>query len=333
MAETRETDNGHAAYIVTIAVAMFYCWPIESNWSLDPTEACPPIKLERIFQVAWVLHFAGDLMIFALPWSIITKLQMGRSMKMGVFCTFLLGIVNMVFCLVRFTSVQTAAVDSSAPLSLIILWSALDTNIGLVIACLPALRPFFRRKESRDYYESGSGRYRGIDPGAVEAGHGVTRDPYARELGPDSPVNASSCIRPNSDIDLPVQSVFPEDETSMVKPARQLEDQQQSFTGSTSDFGFAPAPPEIDAAAMFPLQSPLMPNFPAWTMAAKPQPSGRTMQQPSVMDDVDLLCRGLVGSGFGSDGTHILSCSSPEVMMGMGDPMVYSGYDGEPMQP
>ncbi|KAM5354950.1 hypothetical protein ACJ41O_001596 [Fusarium nematophilum] len=261
MAETRETDNGHAAYIVTIAVAMFYCWPIESNWSLDPTEACPPIKLERIFQVAWVLHFAGDLMIFALPWSIITKLQMGRSMKMGVFCTFLLGIVNMVFCLVRFTSVQTAAVDSSAPLSLI------------------------------------------------------------------------SCIRPNSDIDLPVQSVFPEDETSMVKPARQLEDQQQSFTGSTSDFGFAPAPPEIDAAAMFPLQSPLMPNFPAWTMAAKPQPSGRTMQQPSVMDDVDLLCRGLVGSGFGSDGTHILSCSSPEVMMGMGDPMVYSGYDGEPMQP
>lgn len=133
-------------------------------------------------------------------------------MKTGVFCTFLLGIINMVFCLVRFISVETAAVDSSVPLSLVgkrptqkphhreadsvsfvlALWSSLDTNIGLVIVCLPALRPYFRRKESRDYYHSGSTPYRGTDPGASEAGHRVANDPYARELGPDSPVNASS---------------------------------------------------------------------------------------------------------------------------------------------
>lgn len=34
------------------------------------------------------------------------------------------------------------------------------------------------------------------------------------------------CIRPNSDIDLPVHSVFPEDESSMAELARQLEEQQ-----------------------------------------------------------------------------------------------------------
>ncbi|KAH7114598.1 hypothetical protein EDB81DRAFT_822198 [Dactylonectria macrodidyma] len=144
------------------------------------------------------------------------------------------------------------------------------------------------------------------------------------------------CIRPNSDIDLPIQSVFPEDETGMAELARQLEGQQketeqrkeaedadssvcnqterassseldhsdfkygyrkaafgnssialspQSFTGSNSDFDFAPPPPEIDAAAMFPSESPLMPNFPTWTMAAKPQPSDLTihfLQQSSI---------------------------------------------------
>ncbi|KLP17660.1 zinc cluster transcription factor [Fusarium fujikuroi] len=35
------------------------------------------------------------------------------------------------------------------------------------------------------------------------------------------------CIRPNSDIDLPVHSVFPEDEAGMAELARQLEDQQK----------------------------------------------------------------------------------------------------------
>lgn len=36
------------------------------------------------------------------------------------------------------------------------------------------------------------------------------------------------CIRPNSDIDLPVHSVFPEDEAGLSELARQLEEQQQA---------------------------------------------------------------------------------------------------------
>ncbi|KAM6508562.1 Fluconazole resistance protein 1 [Fusarium solani] len=194
------------------------------------------------------------------------------------------------------------------------------------------------------------------------------------------------CIQPNSDIDLPVHSVFPEDEAGMAELARQLEGQKkeneqqetakdadssvgnrieqvsssefdhsdfeydyrkpafgdnamilssQSFAGSSSDCDFAPLPPDIDAAAMFPSQSPLMPNFPAWPMGAKPQPSDLTMQflqQPGVMGNTDLLYQGLVESDFGPIKPHVLSCPNPEVTMGMGDPMIYSGYDGEPMR-
>lgn len=50
------------------------------------------------------------------------------------------------------------------------------------------------------------------------------------------------CIRPNSDIDLPVHSVFPEDEAGMAELARQLEEQQskdgssESHKGSMDDF-------------------------------------------------------------------------------------------------
>lgn len=203
-------------------------------------------------------------------------------------------------------------------------------------------------------------------------------------------------IRPNSDIDLPVHTVFPEDEAGMAELARQLEEQQkdtdglpaesfaysrnerassseldhsdfehdyrravfggpnnavtlspQSFTAST-EFEFGPAPPsatEMDSVAMFPTQSPTIPNYPAWSppppqqqqhhqQQLQQQNSDMTMflQQNNSLQNMDMLNQGLLESEFGTIKPHILSCPNPEVMMGMGDPMIYSGYDGEPMR-
>ncbi|KAH6997418.1 hypothetical protein EDB80DRAFT_814654 [Ilyonectria destructans] len=108
----------------------------------------------------------------------------------------------------------------------------------------------------------------------------------------------------------------------------------QSFIGSTSDFGSAPPTLEIDAAAMFPSQLPSIPNFPAWSMAAKPQPSGLTMQflqQTGVMGNMDVLCQSLAESEFSTINPHVPLCPNPEVMMDMGDPTVCCGYGGEPL--
>lgn len=192
------------------------------------------------------------------------------------------------------------------------------------------------------------------------------------------------CIRPNSDIDLPVHSVFPEDEQDMADLARQLEEQQkdqephkevkdtdssvynrtdrassseldhsdfeqdyrkaafgnntmtlspQSFSAG-SDFEFGPPPPEM-AAAMFPTQSPSIPNFPAWTMSKAQQTNDLTMhflQQTSTLQNMELLNQGFAQSEFGTIKPDVLSIANPEVMMGMGDPMIYSGYEGEPMR-
>ncbi|KAH6959604.1 hypothetical protein BKA56DRAFT_501098 [Ilyonectria sp. MPI-CAGE-AT-0026] len=107
---------------------------------------------------------------------------------------------------------------------------------------------------------------------------------------------------------------------------------------SSSDFDFAPPPPKIDASAMSPSQSPSMPSFSAWpSISAEAQPSDLTMhflQRPGVPGSMDILNQGLQGlveSEFATINPHVLSCPNPEVMMGMGDPMIYSGYNGEPM--
>ncbi|KAK9443123.1 uncharacterized protein G6M90_00g091780 [Metarhizium brunneum] len=194
------------------------------------------------------------------------------------------------------------------------------------------------------------------------------------------------CIRPNSDIDLPVHSVFPEDEAGMAELARQLEEQQnkdgdsqkdlkdtdsssyqrndrassseldhsdfedyrkaafgsgnamtlspQSFAGS-NDFDFSPTVPEMDPSVMFASQNQSMPNFSTWSMP-KSQNSGLAMQhflqQADALQSMNMMNQPMVDPEFGTIKPDILSCPNPDVMMGIGDPMIYGGFDSESMR-
>ncbi|KAH7316463.1 hypothetical protein B0I35DRAFT_479304 [Stachybotrys elegans] len=219
------------------------------------------------------------------------------------------------------------------------------------------------------------------------------------------------CIRPNSDIDLPVHSVFPEDEAGMAELARQLEEQQketgtnvesssmmmmtssssssskrdlmdsdslayqrndrdssseldhsdleqdyrkaafggsnvvtlspQSFTTTSTDFDFGGpgtgGPGDMDTSMMFPSLSPPVPSFSPWSAPAGPQGDGgelamHFMQQAGALQSMDMLSQGLMESDFGTIKPHVLSSSNAGVMMGMGDPMIYSGYEDDSMR-
>jgi len=113
--------------------------------------------------------------VFILPWLIVPALHVRRTLRLGIYFTFLLGTVNMAVSLVRFVMIWKAGADSSISLSTIgttydsfrhlqmlivaaVLWSALDVNIGLVVACLPSLRPYFgsRTKSQEPSRESNS---------------------------------------------------------------------------------------------------------------------------------------------------------------------------------
>ncbi|KAF5660138.1 integral membrane protein [Fusarium heterosporum] len=139
------------SYVATVLVAFCVCLPIERHWHVGLSTTCSPGTYVITFNVGWVLSFVGDLLVFILPWLIVPGLQVKRTLRLGIYFTFLLGSVNMAVSLVRFVMIFEAAADSTISLSTIILWSALDVNIGLVIACLPSLRPYFgSRGKSQD---------------------------------------------------------------------------------------------------------------------------------------------------------------------------------------
>lgn len=193
------------------------------------------------------------------------------------------------------------------------------------------------------------------------------------------------CIRPQSDVDLPVHSVFPEDEQGLNELARQLEEQQREnatrslkqetefnrtdrASSSSSDLDHSDLEQDYRKAAFGTnsavTMSPASLNHSDFDMVPPAAvPTGRfsaAQQAPgnglapgygwvnraaTSMDyaptpfisngaymDMDMLNQGLLESNFGTIKPHVLSCPNPEVMLGMGDPMIYSGYDAETLR-
>ncbi|PCD34582.1 hypothetical protein FGRA07_08900 [Fusarium graminearum] len=151
------------SYITTILLILCICLPLPRHWDLDADMTCQAWTYAVNFNVGWALSFLGDILVFILPWLIVPALQVKRALRLGIYFTFLLGTVNMAVSLVRFVMIFKAGADSSISLSAIVLWSALDVNMGLVVACLPSLRPYFgsrNQSEKPSFERKNEERYR-----------------------------------------------------------------------------------------------------------------------------------------------------------------------------
>ncbi|KAH7020252.1 hypothetical protein EDB80DRAFT_220113 [Ilyonectria destructans] len=143
------------AYVVSISLVLFLCYPIDRNWSVTkPERLCPGTVPATIFQISWSLNFFGSILLFALPFTIIYNLKMARRMKIALYSVFLLGLVDMAFSLTRFLTIQLGNEGDFRAITLIELWSALDAYGSLIIACLPSLRPYLRKNPAGSYDEN-----------------------------------------------------------------------------------------------------------------------------------------------------------------------------------
>lgn len=145
------------AYVVSMSLVIFLCFPTQRNWSvLGPEKVCDDWPIVTTFQISWALHFFGSLALFALPFLLLHKLNLRPKVRVGVYGIFLLGFIDIAFSLTRFLTIQLTKVGDFASITTIGLWSGLDLYIGLIVACLPALRPYLHRKGSKySYAESG----------------------------------------------------------------------------------------------------------------------------------------------------------------------------------
>ncbi|KAK6956307.1 hypothetical protein Daesc_001582 [Daldinia eschscholtzii] len=107
----------------------------------------------------------------------------------------------------------------------------------------------------------------------------------------------------------------------------------QSFTSYDVDMKTMQS--DVDSTSLFAVQSPTVPtSYPTWNMS---RPSSMDLT-PQYMQGMDMdmaemmLSQGLVESEFGTIKPHMIQCPNPEVMLGVGDPMIYSGYNMESLR-
>jgi hypothetical protein len=162
------------SFITTVTLLFTICTPVNRWWSLESDSRCEINHVRAFYTTTWALNFTSDIFIFVLPWLIVPDLMIKGWLRIGIYFTFLLGLINMAITIVRYTQVY-AVKDASLvttrkshiPLhhqsyahSPTDFWASLDLYIGLVISCLPALRPYFKyAAESRafNYMKSKTG--------------------------------------------------------------------------------------------------------------------------------------------------------------------------------
>ncbi|KPM40326.1 hypothetical protein AK830_g6216 [Neonectria ditissima] len=50
------------AYVASVVLLFFICFPISTVWDLDPNRTCPGSVTNTLDRVTWALHFFGDLL-------------------------------------------------------------------------------------------------------------------------------------------------------------------------------------------------------------------------------------------------------------------------------
>ncbi|PVH98967.1 hypothetical protein DM02DRAFT_729558 [Periconia macrospinosa] len=137
------------AYTTSMLLNFFLCFPIQRNWEIGPTVCI--FQPGTVFKTAWALNLFGDLIIFLLPFTFLHILNIRGGVRVGVYCTFGLAIVNIAFCLTRFLSIRLAPRNGRGTISITIIkiWSHLDMTMGVIVANLPSLAPYLRMMRTR----------------------------------------------------------------------------------------------------------------------------------------------------------------------------------------
>ncbi|RWA05462.1 hypothetical protein EKO27_g9637 [Xylaria grammica] len=139
-------------YLLSIwSVAAALCQPTEFFWTqfLNAKGKC--LDINASFLSLTVLNLVADLLVLVVPIPEILALQMTTKKKIGVCAVMLLGGLVCVVSAVRIWAFYrfTVEVDITWVQADVFLLSSVEPAFGIVSACLPSLRPLYRRARAK----------------------------------------------------------------------------------------------------------------------------------------------------------------------------------------
>ncbi|MCJ1353417.1 MAG: hypothetical protein MMC33_003403 [Icmadophila ericetorum] len=135
--------------IMVILVCALQCRPIQLVWDKTLEGTC--VNTYVFYLVGSSLNTLTDFIILILPIPAVWNLKLSVWKRLSLAGIFLLGSLTCVISLTRLITlgVDNTNVDTSWSLGIISIWSTAEPCLGIFAACLPTLRPLFRKMFSR----------------------------------------------------------------------------------------------------------------------------------------------------------------------------------------
>ncbi|EMD96918.1 hypothetical protein COCC4DRAFT_51632 [Bipolaris maydis ATCC 48331] len=121
-------------YLIIFFDILFQCYPHDKRWSNDPTYQCSPRAAEINYWITIFFNIFTDVIIIALPITMVSRLQMKLKQKLGVAAIFALGFLVVIASCIR------AYYSKRNETMLTCTVSMIETAIAIIATCLPALR-------------------------------------------------------------------------------------------------------------------------------------------------------------------------------------------------
>ncbi|KAF2261908.1 hypothetical protein CC78DRAFT_570174 [Lojkania enalia] len=184
------------AFVIT---GIFQCRPISYYWtSWDGEHEGKCVNINALGWANAAISIALDFWMLAIPLSQLVHLKLAWKKKVGVALMFCVGTLSLfsvtvvsilrLQSLVHFANSRNPTWDQYG----VNLWSCVELNVGIICACMPAIRVvlvrFFPRifgstkHTSNQYYAKYGSNNRTFGHGAVASSNGVSNNNHGRNL-------------------------------------------------------------------------------------------------------------------------------------------------------
>ncbi|KPA35833.1 integral membrane protein, partial [Fusarium langsethiae] len=156
-----------------IGATIWQCVPIAGAWDKRVDATC--IDSSKFWVAYAVLNILTDVMVLGLPILPIMRLQTSVRQKLLLSCIFLLGGFVTITSILRVTSVSNSLKNKEDQTYNFIergIWTLIEANVGIIVACLPVLRQpmgqlfprlFGSTKKSSVYFEGAGNHSKGYN--------------------------------------------------------------------------------------------------------------------------------------------------------------------------
>ncbi|ORY18981.1 hypothetical protein BCR34DRAFT_582546 [Clohesyomyces aquaticus] len=136
-------------FVVFASVTIGQCVPLHKLWDFTGAVQGKCIDTNAFYHVGTVIQILLDIWILVLPYKLVTRIKRPWHEMGALVFIFGLGALSVVAAIARlaFLHIFTASKDPFADIIPIHIWSMVETNLAIICACLPTLKPLFSKSQ------------------------------------------------------------------------------------------------------------------------------------------------------------------------------------------